>query len=379
MDNSDFYQNLDHIESLNDIARDSSYQALPPNWYILATDVKGSTQAIEQGQYKDINMVGAISIIAILNLNRELDIPFVFGGDGAFVLIPPTLYEPSKQALLAIAQMAKEAYGLELRIGIIPVSDIYQYQQKILITKYKVTKEYFQAIIKGGGLEFCDELLKQDNRYHIDEPRESSFELDLEGLECRWQDIPSPRDEILSILIKAHKDSDYKEILDHIENILGSSQHRHPIVDKKLQLSFQDQHLNTEASLYAHNRWHKAWILFKLKLINLIGKALMDFGVSLWGGYKHRIVSSTDTEKFDDMLRMTVSASFEQSQRLESYLKQKHQEDKLNYGIHKSHASLITCLIFERHGKHIHFVDASKGGYAVAAKMLKEQIKISQE
>jgi len=376
MDSTHFYQNLNYIDTLKDIARDTSYQSLPDEWYILATDVKGSTQAIERGQYKDINMVGAISIIAILNLDRDIDIPFVFGGDGAFVLIPPKLYEPSKQALLAIAQMAQEAYGLELRIGIIPANDIAKHQKEIWITKYRVTNDYFQAIIKGGGLGLCDELLKENSRYHINEPLDSSFELDLEGLECRWQDIPSPRDEVLSILIKAHSDSHYEEILTHMEQILGNSQHRHPIVDKKLQLSFQDQHLNSEASIYAHNRWHKKWILLKLKTINLIGKVLMDFKVSLWGEYKHRIVSSTDTEKFDDMLRMTVSASFEQSQKLESYLAKAHQEGKLHYGIHKSYASLITCLIFERHGKHIHFVDASQGGYAVAAKMLKQQTKM---
>ena len=86
----DFYKNLEELEELKNISNTSSYKILPNDWYIAVTDVKGSTKAIEQGHYKDVNMVGALTIISILNLNRSLDIPFVFGGDGSFVLIPPT-------------------------------------------------------------------------------------------------------------------------------------------------------------------------------------------------------------------------------------------------------------------------------------------------
>jgi len=35
----------------------------------------------------------------------------------------------------------------------------------------------------------------------------------------------------------------------------------------------------------------------------------------------------------------------------------------------------MTCLVFQRHGKQIHFVDSSDGGYAIAAKMMKKMIK----
>lgn len=375
MDNlsQEFYKNLPEFDDLKNISQALHYQDLPEDWYILATDVKGSTKAIESGKYKDVNMVGALSIISILNLDRSLDIPFVFGGDGAFLLIPALLLERSKQALLAIKKIAFEAYALDLRIGVIPVKDIYTHNKQILITKFKVSREYSQAIIKGGGLEFCDELLKQSEKYLIKEKTDKDFQVDLEGLECRWQAIPSPKQETLCLLIKAKDDSYYEKILQKLESILGDTYTRHPIVKDNMRLSYSDKNLNTEASIYSNGFLKKQLTLFKLKAINLIGLFLMNFKIGEWGSYKDRIVSTTDTEKFDDMLRMIVSTDFTQTKELEEYLEDEYKQEKLVYGIHKSDSSLMTCLIFERHGKHIHFVDASNGGYAMAAKMLKNR------
>jgi hypothetical protein len=37
--------------------------------------------------------------------------------------------------------------------------------------------------------------------------------------------------------------------------------------------------------------------------------------------------------------------------------------------------ALITCLIFNRNDKHLHFIDGARGGYGAAAKAMKEQMK----
>ena len=46
------------------------------------------------------------------------------------------------------------------------------------------------------------------------------------------------------------------------------------------------------------------------------------------------------------------------------------------YGIHLSDSALITCQFdsFDD-GKHMHFIDGGNGGYALAAKTLKSQLK----
>lgn len=367
MNTDQFYQNLKAIKNFQDISKNEVFTKIPDDWIILLTDVKNSTQAINDGKYKEVNMLGALSIISILNIDKKLDIPFVFGGDGAFLLIPPTLQNTAKQALLAVQKMAKDAYDLELRIATITVDEIYKNNKELLITKLKVAQGYSQAMLKGDGIEYSDMLLKSSDTYHIKESIDPNFSVDIKGLACRWENIPSPKNETISLLVRANDQSYYKEILENLENILGTKKSRNPITKTNTILSFDDKVLTKEVSLHTQNKFLKALLILKLKFINVMGNYLMDSKIGEWANYRTRITNSTDTEKFDDILRMVFTADFAQTIKLEAYLNKEYQEKKLTYGLHKSDASLMTCLIFERHGKHIHFVDSADGGYAMAA------------
>ena len=372
--NEDFYLNLTQMDSLYSIANDEFYENVPQDWFVVVSDVIGSTKAIEEGKYKEVNMVGALSIISILNIAKNLDIPFVFGGDGSFLLIPKSIYKQSAQALLAVKKIAMDSYSLNLRVGIISIEEVYKRNKQILITKYRVSKDYTQALIKGGGLDLCDNLLKSSNEYLIKEEIDENFKLDISGLECRWKAIKTPKEENLSIIIRAFDENHYEKILKDLDNILGNNTLRHPIINENLKLSFKNKELNVEASIYAKNIIMRFLISTKFKLINALGAYLMKNKNSLWGEYKDRIISTADTEKFDDILRMVVATSFSQTKELEKYLENEFINKKLQYGLHKSDSSLMTCIIFQRHGKHIHFVDGSNGGYSSASKNLKESL-----
>jgi len=377
--NENFYLNLKEVDSLYSIANNKFYKEAPKDWFVVVSDVVGSTKAIEQGKYKEVNMVGALSIISILNINKSLDLPFVFGGDGSFLLIPKSIYKESIQALQAVKKIAKDSYFLDLRVGIISIEEVYKKHKQIHVAKYRVSKDFTQALIKGGGLDLCDELLKSSEKYLIKDEIDSNFKLDISGLECRWEAIKTPREENLSILIKAYDENYYEKILEDLDEILGNNTLRHPIINENLKLSFNNKDLNVESSIYAKNGILKFLISTKFKLINILGEYLMKNKISLWGGYKNRIIQTADTEKFDDMLRMVVATSFTQTKELEKYLEKEFMKKNLLYGIHKSDSSLMTCLIFQRHGKHIHFVDGSNGGYANASKNLKNSIKNNQK
>jgi hypothetical protein len=263
-----------------------------------------------------------------------------------------------------------------LRIGVIPVQKVYDEQQKILIAKVQVSNDYAQATVKGGGLEYADKLLKSyDETYAIKEEIEANFSADFDGLECRWEAIPSPKDETLPILIKCFDEGYYTTVLNQLDTILGKNSSRNPILEKNLSLSQYSTDLSTEASVYTNNIILKNLYILKYKFINILGKILMQFNISSWGEYKSNVVASCDTEKFDDMIKMVVSSNYEQTKQLESYLESEFQSGNLYYGVHKTDAALMTCLVFQRHGKHIHFVDGTNGGYAMAAKHMKEQIK----
>lgn len=371
--NENFYLNLDSINNLNDILDDNKYKDIPQNWSIVITDVKNSTEAIKEGKYKNINFVGAISIIAILNINKSLDLPFIFGGDGSFVLIPNSLLPDTKQALVHMKKLSKEKYFLDLRVGIIPINDIYLKNKKILITKLKLKDESSQAIIKGGGLELADELLKNSQKYIVNEKLDKNFNLDLEGLECRWEEIDSPKDKTLSIILKCENDLYYKEVLANFERIMGNKNSRTPLSLDNLNLSFNSNDLDTEASLHSKTKKEKILNILKFKFINILGYFLIRFKIGQWANYKNRISSTIDSEKFDDLLRMVVSTTNKQTKELKDYLQEEYKNANLVYGVHESKSALMTCLIFQRHGKHIHFIDSSNGGYSLAANAYKKR------
>ena len=43
----------------------------------------------------------ALSILAVLNVCKDIEIPFVFGGDGASILVPSTYFTQTKETLLS--------------------------------------------------------------------------------------------------------------------------------------------------------------------------------------------------------------------------------------------------------------------------------------
>jgi len=361
--NTNFYADLPSITNFYELTRLHNYSKLPSDWYLIITDIKGSTKAIEAGRYKDVNFVGAMGIVALLNLAKEIEIPFLFGGDGASVFVPASLYDKAVLSLNNIRNIAQKNFKLELRIAILEVAQIYKAGETLLITKQRVSPHYTQAIVRGGGLEYADSLIKKEyEKYALTERVCEENMADFNSLECRWEEISSPKDEVLTLLIKAKNDTEYQKLFEQLESIFGSYEERHPIKERNLHLSFSPKNLKVEASLSS--------VSFFAKSLR-IGGALMALKVGLWGEYKHHIMQTCDTQKFDDMFRSVISATKTQTRQLELYLQKEQTQGNLNYGIHKSDTSLMTCLIFERHGKHVHFVDGSKGGYALAAKMMK--------
>ena len=87
---------------------------------IYVADVCNSTDAIRRGLYRAVNMVGAACITCVLNNCKDVDLPFVFGGDGTTIASPASLAPKILRELQGVAAMASKQFELELRIGRIP-------------------------------------------------------------------------------------------------------------------------------------------------------------------------------------------------------------------------------------------------------------------
>lgn len=381
-----FYAELPILEQFMDITISENYAPVPDDWYIIVTDIVGSTQAIKQGRYKEVNFLGACAIISLLNVAKKLDIPFVFGGDGASIVIPEFMLPEARQALLANQIMVREDFGMELRVGIVPVA-IVKTDYRLQIAKLKISDNYSQAVFRGGGLNYATRLVKETatkKLYQLD-AQNIIPQADLSGLECRWQDIPSPYGEIVSLLVLATAPSEsqmdgiYRDVIRQIEKIYGDSDRLNPITQNNLNLSLKEKNLilETKARAATHNWWSRWFYLGKIRLENILGLILMKFSIKFmginWGTYKTIVTETTDYRKFDDILRMVIAGNPQQSRKLEQFLEKKYQDGRLVYGLHRTDRALMTCLVFERDGRQVHFVDGADGGYALAAEAMKHR------
>ncbi|MDZ7682832.1 MAG: DUF3095 family protein [Fodinibius sp.] len=127
----------------------------------------------------------------------------------------------------------------------------------------------------------------------------------------------------------------------------------------------------------------KSWFkrigyILRVQLQTVIGKVLMalnyETSATDWSLYRSDMARNSDYRKFDDMLRVVISGSTEQRQQLEQFLEEQYQQGKLAYGIHITDAAMITCMVFQYHRDHVHFVDGKDGGYVSASKGLKQRL-----
>ena len=383
-----FYNQLPIFSNFWDIANPDRFVSMPEDWYILITDVTHSTQAVEDGQYKTVTFLGASSIVVVLNVAGKVDLPFVFGGDGMTLLVPPSLVGAARDALLGLQSLAQSRFDLNLRVGVVPVADVVAQGYEVKVAKVGVSKNYAQANFLGNGLTYATDLVKADipdNPYQV--VGQNLQEPNFSGLECRWQDVPNRSGQTVSLIVTTTTPSEqchqqvYAGVMEAVKRIYGSTSGTPPVSLEMLDLSFDPNRLMLETLLKVRSpHWlNRFAYLAKLWLQNIMGLMLMmvsmQFPNAPWGNYKAELVATTDYRKFDDMLRMVVASTPAQTQQLAQYLEQECQAGQLVYGMHIADRALMTCLVFERSGRQVHFIDGADGGYTLAAKSLKQRLR----
>lgn len=388
LQSDNFYQRLQGFNSFSKLADLTHYTPAPEDWLVVLTDIKGSTRAIEAGRYKDVNALGVASIIVVRNAIKqaigELDVPFVFGGDGATLLIPPSVEGAVSAQLAKLCHHASTRFGIELRAGIVPISVVHDEGKRILVGKHNLSEDISIAVFSGGGLAAAEEILKSEQRGAPYMIREDDGMPDLTGFECRWNPIPTRHQTMVSLLVVARDEAQAEEVYGSVLGFIDDLTHQHdarPISSDKMSLSLSPDILSTEVKLLSRSTTfaHRVSSLVRAWTLNLAGSILMSTGAKAGGfdgqTYVDELVCHTDYRKFDDALRSILDLSNEQADRLESWLFEQRAEGTLDFGIHRSDGALMTCMV-DRHDKqHLHFVDGSQGGYARAAIQLKRQLK----
>src|SRR5687768_518763 len=208
--NDMFYSRLPVNEiSLSDLlTEDHLFYKVPDNWYVVITDVKKSTQAVDEGLHETVNLLATGSIVAVLNIayKARLTVPFFFGGDGATFIIPPTILDAAIQALVIHQQNTQRNFKLLLRVGTVAVADIYKEGHELNISKLRTAQLFSIPVLLGDGLTYAEKIIKGED-YKLTPVRTTTEDLDLAGMQCRWDKIKPPQnyDEVVSLLVTARE------------------------------------------------------------------------------------------------------------------------------------------------------------------------------
>ena len=384
-----FYAGLPVLAEFSAIADTVNFAPLPADWHVATCDVRDSTLAVQAGNYKHVNTVGAAAVAALLNAAGGTEIPFIFEGDGSAFCVPPQLLEDAKAALMKTQEMAKNSFGLDLRVATIPVEQVRKAGLDILVARFRVSENYIQAAFAGGGMAYADRYMKDPKTAPLCEVKPGSVAARgrLDGLECRWQDIPSLHGETVSLMVRSLAQDPgraavlYREVIAKVQEIYGNDDACHPLTPPAVQLApaLSARQLGNEVGVRAADRGaFGRWLyLMRTRWYVLLGWFLMRFGLKTgetdWSSYKETLFRNTDVRKFNDIYRQILSGKAAQREALDAWLSERYAARELVYGLHVTDRAHMTCLVFNYSGRHLHFIDGADGGLFLAAKQFKER------
>jgi len=377
MTDDSFYSSLESFVTFDDIANSGYFAQVPEDWVLLVTDIRSSTEAIQDGKYRDVNTIGAASIVVIQNLLTDIDFPYSFGGDGASMLIPSQYREAAQLELAALRNIAELNFGLQLRVGAVPVKDLANEGASIQVAKFELHAKKCVAVFKGGGMTAADRLIKnRPDLYEVPSTERNSVNMD--GLSCRWNEIPNTNGCIMSLLVAANPESNltiYSDFITRLRKIFGGRiSAANPVHPSRMTYRSASSCAQNERRFYSKLNLPGLFRRMEIQLCSWI----FDRGLPPLFFNKDEYVKSmklhSDYRKFDDMVRFTLDCSESQVADIREYLEDRKNLGELHYGIHISDSSLMTCYVHGvTDGNHIHFIDGGGGGYALAAKQLKQQ------
>ena len=376
-DGSDsFYGGIPVFRGFARLMEPSLYSPLPDDWSIGVADIVESTKAIAQARYKAVNMAGASVIAAVTNALEGREFPFVFGGDGASFAVSPEDLDRAREALAATATWVGEDLDLAMRVALVPVAAVRAQGLDVRVARFGPSPNLSYAMFSGGGLGWAEAAMKRGEFAIAAAP--PGTQPDLTGLSCRFEEIPSVRGLILSVLVVPARNADPQAFRKLIEDVIALSERSpdagRPVPPGGPPLKWPPAGVEFEARTH---RWGPLFMRRAAVLaLTLYVYVIMRFGISVGGfvpkTYVQQVVENSDFRKYDDGLRMILECAPELERALTERLARAASEGVARYGLHRQDAAMMTCFTPSAlRSDHVHFIDGARGGYASAATALK--------
>ena len=371
-----FYTGIPIFRGFGSLMDPALYAPLPDDWMIGVADIVESTKAIAAQRYKAVNMAGAAVIAAITNALEGREFPFVFGGDGAGFAVSAEDVDLAREALAATATWVREDLDLIMRVAVVPVSAVRAQGLDVRVARFGPSPHVAYAMFSGGGLGWAEAAMKR-GEFTV-APAPAGTQPDLSGLSCRFEEIPSVRGLMLSVLIVPANGADPAAFRNTIEDIIAlverSPDAGRPVPSGGPELRWPPGGLDYEARA---RRGGSLMVRRIAVLARTLGAyVIMRFGINIGGFrpavYVEQLVENSDFRKYDDGLRMILDCSPDLEQALARRLEMAAAADIVRYGLHRQDAAMMTCFTpAASRSDHVHFIDGARGGYASAATALK--------
>ena len=371
-----FYGKIPVFRGFDRLMDPALYTPLPDDWTVGVADIVESTKAIANQRYKAVNMAGAAVIAAVTNALDGREFPFVFGGDGASFAVSPDDLDRAREALAATAAWVREDLDLVMRVALVPVKDIRARGLDVRVARFGPSSNLSYAMFSGGGLGWADAAMKR-GEFAVP-PAQPGVQPDLSGLSCRFEEIPTTRGLILSVLVVPAKDADpvaFRKVIEDVINLVERSPDAgRPVPSNGPPLRWPPSGVEYEARaarggtllkrrtvVLAFTLWAYVVLRFRIKVGSFVPK-----------NYVQQVVENSDFRKYDDGLRMILDCTEELERALAQLLANAAVNKVVRYGLHGQDAAMMTCFAPSvMRSDHVHFIDGARGGYASAATALK--------
>ena len=373
-----FYASLPIFRDFTHVMDPALFRPLPDDWVIGTADIVQSTKAIAENRYKAVNMAGAAVIVAVTNALGDREFPFVFGGDGARFAVPAADAATAREALTATAAWVRDDLDLTLRTGLVPVASIRAQGLDVRIARYAPSDNISIAMFSGGGMAWADAAMKRGEIALPAAP--PGARPDLSGLSCRFEEIPSSRGVVLSLVVTPTPGADadaFRAAVEDIARIVEKTPDAsRPVPGLRLRLKWPPQGFELEARA-SRKPGEPLWLRrIKVLVFTFFAFLIMRLGITVGqfipAKYTRELIDNSDFRKFDDSLRMVLDCTVELADEIEAHLAESAKRGILRYGTHRQHAAMMTCFTpSPTRSDHVHFIDGALGGYAMAASQLK--------
>ena len=160
-------------------------------------------------------------------------VPFLFGGDGSVVMVPPQHAEAARLTLARVRGFALREFGLRLRVGQTAVAVLRQFGSDVLVGRFEPTPGNSFGVFLGGGVAMLETAVRGGGDPALQVLVAIPMELDdgqpvdLSGLTCRWNPLQSGRGKMVTLIL--HGAADPGAIHAHVMQLAGQGGDARPV------------------------------------------------------------------------------------------------------------------------------------------------------